>query len=358
MRKRFHILLIIPIILICISLVFLLVKRNQTLKPQFYKISFDEIFEKVGEVQLSSEVLLTGPVVGQAVQVRMLPNETIVILDQYGADVFLFSKDGKFIKKLGSKGEGPGEYRSPTRLQVDKSGNIYVFDASSYKIIVYDSVGEFIRSFLIRGYPSRLFSGSNKLYIQKFEPGDGNTIDVYDFRGEHLKSFSPLPKEYEEVLIHVSSAGGIVVDNGDNLYQILPTNFNIFKFSSEGKLVKKFGNVPKYYKGFEKGLRNIERRTLQRLIYEKTMIYDLFFLEPNLIIVQLINHDVNRTPIMYLEIYTTEGQHIGGNISVQNLIAFTYRDKVGFIVPSESENTNPKIALYSLKWNKRGNMQK
>ncbi len=66
--------------------------------------------------------------------------------------LFKFSKNGKFIKKIGSKGQGPGEYLNVNDIAIDsKRNHIYVASGISQKIICFDLEGEFVKESKIIG---------------------------------------------------------------------------------------------------------------------------------------------------------------------------------------------------------------
>ena len=58
--------------------------------------------------------------------------------------IYVFSKDGKFIRTIGSKGQGPGEYLGISKIALDKK-NRRLFISSSPKILSYDINGNFLK---------------------------------------------------------------------------------------------------------------------------------------------------------------------------------------------------------------------
>ncbi len=63
--------------------------------------------------------------------------------------VLVFDRTGKFIRQIGSKGRGPGEYRYGIDFTVDKmTETIYINDLGDIK--VYNKEGQFLRSFLLK----------------------------------------------------------------------------------------------------------------------------------------------------------------------------------------------------------------
>ena len=74
-------------------------------------------------------------------------DDLIIILDRrYARSLYVFDKNGRFIRKIGSVGNGPGEYVEVTDFTIDKENNtIYLFDTMMGRINKYDfATGRFI----------------------------------------------------------------------------------------------------------------------------------------------------------------------------------------------------------------------
>lgn len=79
--------------------------------------------------------------------------------------ILKFDKQGKFIGKFGQKGQGPEEYISAKRVQVDEANNnVFVMDYFGRKMVVYDLNGKFVRTFPLPPFQ----------YITSFSLFDGN----------------------------------------------------------------------------------------------------------------------------------------------------------------------------------------
>ena len=65
--------------------------------------------------------------------------------------IFMFAKDGKFIRKIGRFGQGPGEYLSIHDFTISEANHlIYILDDESNTILVYDFLtGDFIRDIAV-----------------------------------------------------------------------------------------------------------------------------------------------------------------------------------------------------------------
>ncbi|XP_051903047.1 tripartite motif-containing protein 3-like isoform X2 [Hippocampus zosterae] len=68
----------------------------------------------------------------------------IVVTDFHNHSVKVYSADGEFLFKFGSRGEGNGQFNAPTGVAVDANGNIIVADWGNSRIQVFDSAGSFL----------------------------------------------------------------------------------------------------------------------------------------------------------------------------------------------------------------------
>jgi len=74
----------------------------------------------------------------------------IYITDGYvNSRVAKYDKNGDWVKSWGSKGTGPGQFRLPHSIAIDRNNNIYVGDRSNHRIQVFDTDGKFQRVFSI-----------------------------------------------------------------------------------------------------------------------------------------------------------------------------------------------------------------
>ena len=70
----------------------------------------------------------------------------LYILDINEALIKVFDKTGKYVKKIGNKGQGPGEMRRPSSLQITPQNEITVNDSSARKIHFFTLDGKFLHS--------------------------------------------------------------------------------------------------------------------------------------------------------------------------------------------------------------------
>ena len=133
------------------------------------KMTYSSLFSKAGIIVLedTDESLL-----GRVDKIEFLDNYLCVLEKRRG--LFLFDKQGKFVRKIGNKGNGPGEYVSPDDITVDKENKkIYILD-SNQRVLKYSSNGVYESSFRLANDATR----SN--YIQYSENALYTNLYTFD----------------------------------------------------------------------------------------------------------------------------------------------------------------------------------
>ncbi|MSS70666.1 MAG: hypothetical protein EXS64_04165 [Candidatus Latescibacteria bacterium] len=73
------------------------------------------------------------------------PSGAFYVSDGYGnARVHKFSKDGELLFSWGTPGDGPGEFRLPHSVWVDREERVYVADRENHRIQVFTPEGAFL----------------------------------------------------------------------------------------------------------------------------------------------------------------------------------------------------------------------
>lgn len=72
----------------------------------------------------------------------------IYVLDSRLSSIKKFDSDSKFVKSIGRKGTGPGEMQTSWQLMLFND-SLYVVDVTDSRFSIFNSSGEFIRSFLL-----------------------------------------------------------------------------------------------------------------------------------------------------------------------------------------------------------------
>lgn len=88
---------------------------------------------------------------------RRFRDGRIVVANAGTSELRFFDSQGRYLKSVGRQGEGPGEFREVSRIQVTHLDSLLVWDQSSRRISVFDEEGSFVRSFMtpsFRDFPT------------------------------------------------------------------------------------------------------------------------------------------------------------------------------------------------------------
>ncbi len=151
--------------------------------------SMNEWFEsiEIARLETTSEAVFTK--CNKAIYI----NDRFYILDEKRNGIFVFDKNGHYLKNsLAKSGSGPGEYYCIIDFDIDKQGNIEIFDASAYRIRKYDKEFNYISEWTL---PTDL------LPFEKFKI---LSPDLYAFYSD------PTEKRAETIQIYSISKGKIL----------------------------------------------------------------------------------------------------------------------------------------------------
>jgi DNA-binding beta-propeller fold protein YncE len=108
-------------------------------------LKFSPAGEKLMQIDVGGQpVGSKNPFCGTT-DIAFAPNGHLFISDGYGnARILEYTADGKRIREWGSKGTGPGQFRLPHGIAVDKTGLVYVADRENGRIQRFDSTGHYL----------------------------------------------------------------------------------------------------------------------------------------------------------------------------------------------------------------------
>jgi len=168
--------------------------------------------------------------------------KNIVVLDEGNECLYIFSKNGEFIRKIGQPGQGPGDLLGPRYLVLDSIGNIYVHELTNYRISIFSQDGKFITSFRISGDNKTIFSVSKDRTILVNEPDKGYYISIYSKEGRFIKNIGKIPEVNKYNLKNVDklfAKGWPFLDDKGNFYIFLHHLGEVKIFNEHGELIKK-----------------------------------------------------------------------------------------------------------------------
>lgn len=117
--------------------------------PKKSEIELSTIFKTIKLIKLESEREESR--IGK-IDKLIVEGENIFILDkEISKIIYVFNKQGKFIRRIGNLGKGPGEYLTPEDFFIGNNKHIYISDLNLRKIIEYNKKGEYLNETNLNG---------------------------------------------------------------------------------------------------------------------------------------------------------------------------------------------------------------
>lgn len=183
------------------------------------------IFSKIGDIAVDGE-------------------GKIHILDINEAHIKIFDKNGKYVKTIGNKGQGPGEMSRPSSLQITTQNEIAVNDSSARKIHFFTLDGNFLHA---------VSQTNMSFFTDPKIDKEGNITASYMIMDNEvvyvLKKFNPQLKEFfpifSKVILKYPNFNPFFpqcywdIIEEDNIIWGFADKYELFIIDSAGKTVKK-----------------------------------------------------------------------------------------------------------------------
>jgi hypothetical protein len=188
----------------------------------------------------------------------LTPDNEIFVADSKGHFVAKYAWDGKFIKRIGQKGQGPGDFYMPGILNIFEK-KLFIFDRGNYRVVISDTglkqleYKKFHSNKFLTGI---MFVLESELYIGNSLSGDAENgrIKIVDFKTDKdISFFNTYPikitKDANSKSIKNIMSAFLALpvfnlnEKKDKLlvtYQYPSNPVEFFMFSMDGKLLKKF----------------------------------------------------------------------------------------------------------------------
>jgi hypothetical protein len=148
-------------------------------------LKLDLFFSFPREEDLAAEAGLWG-----ARYIETDEDGDLFVSDSRAGHILVFDRSGHFIRGIGEKGQGPGEFNSQRGMALDGE-RLIVNDTGNRRFQILSKNGEFINSFIVNKTYREMAAGHNGLIyaapvrLQQSDP----LVDVFDHDGKRLFSF-------------------------------------------------------------------------------------------------------------------------------------------------------------------------
>lgn len=167
--------------------------------------------------------------------VAMGPSGNLYISDGYGnAQVHKFSGDGKYLFSWGEPGTGPGQFRLPHNIWVDKQERVWIPDRENHRIQIFDSKGKLLNMWTDLIRPTDLFiDDEDTVYVSDL----ADRVSIYTIDGKLLSQWASEGLDKDKALFLAPHA--IAVDSQGSIY-VGEVSYTGHKIDKGPKVIQKF----------------------------------------------------------------------------------------------------------------------
>jgi len=236
-------------------------------------------------VLINFDYTFNNEALNKPIQVRENPKtKGIVVLDNGNNCLYIFTQEGKFVKKTGQAGQGPGDLLKPAYFTIDNNGNMYIYEDGNARISIFDYNGKYINSFRIDKIVQKSFSVTPEGEILISHPHKGHYITVYSKEGKLLKNIGKVDETIKfnpkDSFTAASYAGFPIMLSNGNYCIFLETLYYIKIFKEQDILLKditydKVFPEKTSYKKYKEKLTETEQRVKSKSKSAVIMMFNL-----------------------------------------------------------------------------------
>ncbi len=320
--------------------------------------------EKIGEIKIEeNESNLVGMI---KLFVANLKEKTILIADNIFLEIKIYNNEGKFIKRIGKKGDGPGEFKRVEGISEDFN-HYYVSDNIARRISIFTKDGLFIRSIKV---PSGIWFDTgeiivrnNKIYMNSFESKYKvfwenhltKQIAVLDTSGKILYHFGSYPDIYKKYKL-METVPKFDMDEEGNTYISSWQSWQWSKYDKGGNLIKYFGIKGNNFKEVKESYRGDETFDELHKISLNLSHVPIIKYGNGYLYHQYSNSNKNfvksrsrNDKAHYLMVYTKDGEYIKSDIKLPGGGMLDVDDEGIIYIELSDEPGNRIIGKYKLK---------
>ena len=183
-------------------------------------------------------------------------NENIYFKETKDHVIKVFGSDGKYVKTIGAKGSGPGEFQDIRHFAITKDGKLVVLDGTARRTSFFDSSGHFLKSFQWKTdyYQFILIKSSSYIIGETVRGEDRQPQKLYvkeiDFDGKEIQSYGEFTLIKFEVIRKDDATGYMNLpvsisslftgdENRSLFYHCLNNKYLIEVYDASGKPLRK-----------------------------------------------------------------------------------------------------------------------
>ena len=181
-------------------------------------------------------------------------NDNLYTVSAWNSRIKKFDKNGKYIKTIGRKGNGPGEFNLPSSIEIDENGNIFVLNSIGNLVILLNHNGKEIKRFNVKSVNKMRILSNEKIIFEAFgknsmSPDAQPLFYIYDFNGYLLYTLGKMTvvaNDGKNALFELYPGVKFEIDKESNIYCSYEYKNKIEKWDENGNIIFKSDRSLKY----------------------------------------------------------------------------------------------------------------
>lgn len=324
-------------------------------------LTFDEAFAKDRDIRFS---MPEGIVLGQIGHIVISSKGDLIVEDSYLKTLFQTDAEGNYLRQIGVRGVGEGEYYHITQLALDKSDDLYI-----------QSIGEGIKYMVYSGDPYELkrevsvpvsayidhvvITEKGNIYASKVD--SKHALFRFDSDFTQIDSMYQVEDERTATALHRYHNTILTPKRGGGFYFMYPTAYEIHQYSEQGELEKTLFSAykSKHRDGIKPFPSDLDpddwNPQIEKWFAEHIVRYQLFECGPNLLVLTQYRRGIGGVYEFYLNIMDNNGKSIVDGIRLparHSLVTIKdselYIRIQGEFNEATGETGDPHLAVYRL----------
>jgi hypothetical protein len=206
--------------------------------------AFDEVFALEARIELeeTDSALITAL---PALDVDQLGR--LLVPEPAAGEARIYDPSGRLLRRLGGRGDGPGEFHRPAAAVFDPGGSVYVSDTGSPRITRFTPGLELDTTFVLDGAhfggPIEVLPGGVVSFAMRTGP-DALIYDVYGHDGQRRWSFHRLHPLVRTDPAWISAARSRLAVGHDRIYVAENLLYPLQRYDFAGRHIDSVGTPP------------------------------------------------------------------------------------------------------------------
>ena len=205
------------------------------------------IAKLTAEMSCGEEAKPEMAMLNKPLDLRVDDQGRVYVMDWGDVHIKVYDSQGRFLRTIGRKGQGPGEFDVPVFFDLMTGGKVCVLDGRQRRITILTSEGEYISGFRFDGYfRSLAIDGQDRLFLAKWAAAEELKLSTEfrevpyitgifrtDASGKEMVHLTDFLGEVQ--VMKAVGSGGIV--GGGGVYMI------VWAINRQGKLYGGFNEI-------------------------------------------------------------------------------------------------------------------